>query len=278
MSSIHSSANLTTSVSENFLTGSVRDNLSRYVRHRYADFWRNTVQMDWFKVIVYPSSDTDKIRELDFALDEPELASLVGKLAEVEVFPQDLLVGIGAAMTATPGANDPDLWAAIDVGRLVCRQHYEDDPFWEARVSLLAGTAITAFATNESLKGAVYMHHPEKADERRIVPKIHRLVDYLIWTAAGERYLGPGQMLPEKSQEFRLENDLFVSLITRAADAALAMSSIKTLHGPLTTAEIAERGHLLISEVLQSLLPSPIPLLSAERVRRLAPIHDRGGE
>jgi hypothetical protein len=273
MSNAHASD--TNPVSESFLTGDVRANLSRYARHRYLQFWRNTVRMDWFKICVYPSPDTKNIRDLDYAGDIPDLAALIAKASGTTIDPQDLLVGIGDAMTSITGASDPDLWAAIDVGQFVCHLHYnDDDANWEYRVILLAGAAITAFAANEALNGAVFLYNSNDAFERRRAPKIHRLVDYLIWIAAGEKHLGPGHVdRSEMAGQFRSRNPALVALLERAADAALATSSLGSSCGPLTTDEIAERGHVLVTEVLQHLLPMPLPRPLVEQTKqRLASI------
>lgn len=262
-------------VPESFLTGDVQENLSRFIRHRYAEFWQKTVQMDWFNVYVYQSEDTENLRDLDVADDEPKLASYIADLVGIDIQPQDLLVGIGKAMTSLPGANDPDLWAAIDIGETVCRLHYgesADIPYWECRVSLLACASIVAFVANRDMRGALFMQRPEDVNGGA-VPKIYRLVDYLIWIAAGEKYLGREQIdRSEMSRRFRKEHELFANMLKQAADAALAMDAAWS-SGPLTTATIAERGHLLLTEVLRNMLPVPqsVPIAIAEQPYSVPP-------
>jgi hypothetical protein len=243
------------------MTGDVYGNLVRYTKCRYAEFWQNTVQMDWFKLYVYLSSDTENVRDLDIVGDAPQFAAHIAKATNGHFDPQDVLVGIGYAMMTKSGISDPDLWAAIDIGQVVCRHHYGNFagfPSWECRISILAGAALTAFATNATMKGAVSMHVQE--DGAVQVPKIYRLVDYLVWIAAQERYLDlPAVRKGDNVTRFREEEELFLSVLLRAADAALQKRS-EWSPGPVSTATIAERGYRLMMEVLQDIMPVELPI------------------
>ncbi|MGY3581496.1 hypothetical protein ACVIGB_000433 [Bradyrhizobium sp. USDA 4341] len=243
------------------MTGDVHGNLVRYTKSRYAEFWQNTVLMDWFKLYVYQSSDTENVRDLDIVADAPAFAAHIAKATGGKFEPQDVLVGIGYAMMTKSGISDPDLWAAIDVGQVVCRHHYGNFagfPTWECRISILAGAALAAFATNPTMKGAVSMHHQDGSAVQ--VPKIYRLVDYLVWIAAQERYLDLSAVgKTDNVSRFRKEEELFLSLLTRAADAALEHRAEWT-PGPASTSTIAERGYHLMMEVLQDILPVELPI------------------
>ena len=126
-------------------------------------------------------------------------------------------------------------------------------------MSVLAGAAISAFVTNDTMKGAVFMHHQKEGEVQ--IPKIYRLVDYICWIAAQERYLdlsviGRGDKLSRLYEE----DELFLSLLTRAADTAIAKRAEWT-SGPVSTATIAERGYELMMEVIRDILPDDLPVL-----------------
>lgn len=247
-------------ISECSLTGDIYGNLARFTKRRYAEFWQNTVLMDWFRLYVYMSSDSAAIRDLDLVAEAPELAEHIAQLTGAQFQPQDVLAGIGPAMMLTTGHSDPDIWAAIDIGHIVCRFHYDERAFevstWEARTSLLAGAAIAGFVTNTAMRGALYARPEDGGGE--VVPKIYRLVDYLVMIAAQEKYMDlEAVKRGDKLTRFRRDDQLFLSLLTRAADVALTMSS-DWGSGPVNTAAIAERGHQLMMEVVQTILPTPL--------------------
>src|ERR1700756_5032515 len=155
-------------------------------------------------------------------------------------------------MLTGSGLIDPDLWAAIDIGLVVYRSHYaatDAVATWESRTTIVAGAALAAFAGNEAMKGAMFtFDDPNGVAD--VEPKIYRLVDYLVWVAANERYMDiPSLGRSDKVSRFYRKDELFLSLINRGADAALTMRSVWS-QGPVSSATTAARGHQLMTEVL----------------------------
>jgi hypothetical protein len=233
-------------------------------RRRYAGFWQGAVLQDWFKVFIFPSSDSEFLREIDIAKSVPEIAEAVANLrGGVPPQPQDLLIGIGKRMGNTDEPNDPEVWAAIDAGQFVCHIHYSGSDKrrgWKQRNLLLSAAACVAFAAHSACRGMTYTVVDGGNSSTSDVPKIQLLVDYLVNVAAAECFHDDGPAAEPKHQVARFceEHELTWQTILIMGQIALERETMWSGDGPLETIRIASLAAELLTEAQRRATIPPV--------------------
>jgi hypothetical protein len=240
-------------------------------RQRYANLWSGAVLQDWFSVYVYPSSDSEFLREIDFASEEPEIAKAIGEAVGTDPKPQDLLISLNWRMGNRNEPNDPEIWAAIDAGQFVCFTHFgtaDRRMGWEQRNLLLAAAATVVLMAHPQGRLMTYSQINGTSAETSSIPKVSLLTNYLLSAAAGECYLDDGPMQDPKILLARLSEDHETTWNTVEAMASIALEKpIDWYQGPMATAEIAQKAAELLTEAYrQVVVPdiAPITLRTAQ--------------
>lgn len=230
---------------------------------RYAALWQEAVRQEQFRLFVYPSSDIETTREIDFAESAPELAAEVGRHSGTEPQPGDLMVGIGPRMTMIGKPNDPECWASIDAGEYVCLKHFgtgDGRMGWEQRSLLVAATAFTVFAAAPNAR-----HSTCSDGNGGQQPKVDLLADYLVWVAADARYTDDRHRGDHKAVigRFAEEHVLTWSMIYKMAEIA----PVRMARGPLSPEIIAVCARVLLEEAHKQAfaLPGASPSSPAHR-------------
>jgi hypothetical protein len=235
-------------------------------RQRYADLWSGAVRQDWFSVYVYASSDSEFLREIDFAAEEPEIAKTIAEArGGVHPNPQDLLISLGWRMGNRNEPNDPETWAAIDAGQFVCFTHFgtaDRRMGWEQKSLLLAAAATVVMMAHPQGRLMTYPHIDAASAETTNIPKVNLLTNYLLSAAASECYLDDGPMQDPKLLLARLCEDHEVTWHTMEAIASIAMEKpADWCEGPMETVEIAHKTtELLVEAYRQVVLPDIAPV------------------
>ncbi|WP_456717296.1 MULTISPECIES: hypothetical protein [unclassified Bradyrhizobium] len=233
-------------------------------RRRYAGFWQGAVLQDWFKVFIFPSSDSEYLREIDIASSVPELAEAVANLrGGVPPQPQDLLIGIGKRMGNADEPNDPEAWAAIDAGQFVCHIHYDGGDRrrgWKQRNLLLSAASCVAFASHPACREMTYTVVDGGNSSSSALPKIQLLIDYLVIVAAGECYREDGPAAEPKDQVARFceEHELTWQTILIMGQIAQARQMQWSGEGPLETIRIASLAAELLTEAQRRATIPPV--------------------
>lgn len=219
-------------------------------RKRYAGFWQGAVLQDWFKVFIFPSSDSEYLREVDTAASAPEIADAVASLrGGAAPQPQDLLIGIGQRMGNSDEPNDPEAWAAIDAGEFVCHIHYDGqnkrrNP--DQKSLLLSAASLVAFASHPACREMTYTVVDGGNASTTTLPKIDLVVDYLVRMAAAECYSDAEPA--DRMARFAEEHELTWQTILLMGQIAQERPSAWSSEGPVPTIRIASLAAELLSE------------------------------
>lgn len=232
-------------------------------RHRYANFWSESVRQDWFSVYVYPSSDSEFLREIDFAADEPEISKIIAEArGGVPPNPQDLLISLGFRMGNRNEPNDPETWAAIDVGQFVCFTHLgmaDRRMGWKQKNLLLTAAATVAMLAYPLGRVMTQPHVDAVTGENADIPKINLLTDYLLSTTASECYADDGVKQDPKLLIARFCEDHEITWQTMEAIAAIAMEKPpEWCEGPMPTIEIAHKATEILVEAYRRVIVPPV--------------------
>lgn len=234
-------------------------------RQRYAGMWTGAVLQDWFQVYVYPSSDSEHLREIDIAAEEPEIAAKIAEIrGGVHPNPQDLLIALGYRMGNRSEPNDPETWAAIDAGQFVTYAHFgaaDRKMGWEQQSLLLAAAATVVMIAHPQGRQMTYPHIDAANAETTNIPKVRLLTTYLLSLAAADRYLDDGPRQDPKILIARLCEDHELTWQVMEAMATIALEKPpEWCQGPLETAEIARRAtELLVEAYRQTVVPDIAP-------------------
>lgn len=234
-------------------------------RQRYANLWSETVMQDWFSVYVYPSSDSEYLREIDVAADEPEISKIIAEArAGVPPDPQDLLIAIGWRMGNHNEPNDPETWAAIDAGQFVCVTHLDTANRrmgWKQKNLLLAAAATVVMMAHPLGRIMSYASVDAINGEQTSIPKINLLTNYLLSTAASECYASDGVnqdpkiLLARFCEEYEITWQIMEAISTIAMEKPPEWSE-----GPLPTIEIARKAtDLLVEACRHVIIPEITP-------------------
>lgn len=237
-------------------------------RQRYANLWSGAVLQDWFSVYVYPSADSENLREIDFASDEPEIAKAIGEAAGTHPKPQDLLISLNSRMGYRNEPNDPEIWAAIDAGQFVCFTHFgaaDARMGWEQRNLLLAAAATVVLMAHPQGRMMTFQDIDRSNAETTNIPKVNLLTDYLLSNAAGECYLDEGPKQDPKILLARLSEDHETTWNTIEAMATIAQEKpIDWYQGPMATAEIASKAAELLTDAYRQVV---VPVIAPIKLR-----------
>lgn len=235
-----------------------------HARRRYAGFWQGAVLQDWFKVFIFPSSDSEYLREVDLASSVPEIAEAVANLrGGAAPQPQDLLIGIGKRMGNADEPNDPEAWAAIDAGQFVCHIHYfgsDRRRSWKQKNLLLAATAMVAFASHPACREMTYTVVDGASASTSTLPKIQLLVDYLVTITAADCYADDGPGADPKTQVARFceEHEITWQTILIMGQIAQENPSAWFAEGPVQTIQIASLAAELLTEAQRRATIPPV--------------------
>jgi hypothetical protein len=263
-------------ITDNSTGNRILNELWSQALRRYADVWSGAVLQDGFKVYVYPSADSDFLREIDFASEEPEISKRIGETLGVQPNPDDLLISLGSRMGSRNEPNDPEAWAAIDAGEYVCFTHFgmaDRTMGWEQKYLLLAAASTVVLMAHPQGRLMTYVDTDGTSDEITNVPKVDLLSNYLLSSAAAECYRDDGPKQNPKVLLARLceEHEITWNIVEAVGSIAMAKPA-EWFRGPLPTIEIARKaGELLAEACSHVVVPNITPARQSARTTEPPP-------